>query len=177
MAQGLPGSPGWAVSALLRPLRWARPTGWIGGRYTTSNPIAAARSSCASASLNVPCRPSPPLERGKNSYQAAKRARSRSAITSNSRPARVAATVEEERHQHVVALLEDVGAHLEHGADLALDRIAAAVDVRRDRLDHHGAAQIGGRRQVASRPGRRARRGGRAGFLPDGKPGLARGRQ
>ncbi len=88
----------------------------------------------------------------------------------------VGATVEEERHQYLVALLEDVGADLEHGADLALDRIAAAVDVRRDRLDHHGAAQIGGGRQVAPRPGRLAHRGGRAGFLPDGKPGLARGR-
>ena len=32
IAQGLPGSPGSAVGALLRPLRWVRPIGWMGGR-------------------------------------------------------------------------------------------------------------------------------------------------
>ena len=41
MAQGLPGSSGSAVTALLRPLRWVAPIGWIGGRYSTSKPIAA----------------------------------------------------------------------------------------------------------------------------------------
>src|SRR5205823_3328749 len=60
------------------------PMGWIGGRYTTSKPIAAARSSCASASRKVAPRRSSFPERGKNSYQAAKRARSRSENTSSS---------------------------------------------------------------------------------------------
>ena len=32
IAHGLPGSPGAAASALLRPLRFVRPIGWIGGR-------------------------------------------------------------------------------------------------------------------------------------------------
>ena len=32
IAYGLPGSPGSAVSVLLRPLRFVWPIGWIGGR-------------------------------------------------------------------------------------------------------------------------------------------------
>ena len=32
IAHGLPGSPGAAVGALLRPLRCVTPIGWIGGR-------------------------------------------------------------------------------------------------------------------------------------------------
>src|SRR5712671_821096 len=57
----------------------------MGGRYATSKPIAAARVNCASASLNVALRSTETPERGKNSYQAAKRARSRSTTTSSSR--------------------------------------------------------------------------------------------
>ena len=42
IAHGLPTSSGPATSVLSRPLRCATPTGWIGGRYTTSKPAAAA---------------------------------------------------------------------------------------------------------------------------------------
>ena len=41
MAHGLPGSSGPPPIVLFGPLRNVRPIGWIGGRYTTSNPIAA----------------------------------------------------------------------------------------------------------------------------------------
>ena len=46
IAHGDPTSPGAAVAELLRPLRCTLPIGWIGGRYTTSNPISAMRGSC-----------------------------------------------------------------------------------------------------------------------------------
>ena len=39
IAHGLPDRPGPASSVLFRPLRKARPIGWIGGRYRTSKPI------------------------------------------------------------------------------------------------------------------------------------------
>ena len=45
MAHGLPTSSGRASSVLFRPLRLVVPIGWIGGRYTTSNPAAAISSS------------------------------------------------------------------------------------------------------------------------------------
>ena len=41
MAHGLPGSSGPATSALSGPLRYARPIGWMGGRYTISKPSSA----------------------------------------------------------------------------------------------------------------------------------------
>ncbi len=86
IAQGLPGSPGAAASALSRPFRLAMPTGWMGGRYTTSKPNSATRASARSASANVPCRAASPLcERGNISYHDAKRARSRSTQTRSSR--------------------------------------------------------------------------------------------
>ena len=69
-----PGSDGPAVIELFGPLRNSCPIGWIGGRYTTSNPMAAIRGSSRAAVRSVPWtgRPSlsvPPVERGKNSYQ------------------------------------------------------------------------------------------------------------
>ncbi len=83
MAQGEPTSSGPAVRVLFGPFRLILPMGWMGGRYTTSNPIAATRGSSAAAVAKVPCRgvPSsfqPPVERGKNSYQEPNSARSRS---------------------------------------------------------------------------------------------------
>lgn len=58
--------------------------GWIGGRYTTSKPIAAMAGSRSAALRNVPltgCSPgstTAPSERGNISYQEPKRARLRS---------------------------------------------------------------------------------------------------
>ena len=57
MAQGLPTSSGAALRELFLPLRAVRPMGWIGGRYSTSNPIAAIAGKRSSTSRNVPCRP------------------------------------------------------------------------------------------------------------------------
>ena len=39
IAQGLPGSPGFAPVTLFRPLRFVSPIGWMGGMYRTSNPM------------------------------------------------------------------------------------------------------------------------------------------
>src|SRR5579875_1835604 len=87
-ADGDPGSPGSAVSELLAPLRPVLPIGWTGGRYTTSKPIAAMASSLRAAVRSVPetgRRPGPPVfapsDRGKNSYHAPYRARSRCTTT------------------------------------------------------------------------------------------------
>ena len=66
---------GSAVTALLRPLRFVCPIGWIGGRYTTSKPSSA---SCGST-RSTPAKP--PHERGKSSYQTPKRASSTSTST------------------------------------------------------------------------------------------------
>src|SRR5579864_7172867 len=74
IAHGLPGSSGAATSALLRPLRLVRPIGWIGGKYSTSNPISATSARRASQSANVPCSPPDAAERGNISYHALKRA-------------------------------------------------------------------------------------------------------
>ncbi len=76
MAHGEPGSPACAISALLRPFRYVNPMGCTGGRYTTSNPIAAIASSRLAAVRSVPdtggSRPAgsnwTPSDRGKNSY-------------------------------------------------------------------------------------------------------------
>ena len=75
-----------AVTELLRPLRCTLPIGWIGGRYTTSNPILAMRGSALAAVANVPCTglpflSQPPVDRGNISYQALKRASGRSTHT------------------------------------------------------------------------------------------------
>ena len=73
MAQGLPGSLGPATRVLFGPLRCERPIGWIGGRYTTSKPMAATSGRRLwAARLN------PPSDRGNSSYQALNWARSRS---------------------------------------------------------------------------------------------------
>src|SRR6185312_11197837 len=86
MAHGLPGSPCAAASELSRPLRLVTPTGWMGGRYTTSKPNSATRARARSASAKVPWRDASPLcERGNISYHAANRARSRSTHTRSSR--------------------------------------------------------------------------------------------
>src|SRR5207244_12335790 len=54
----------------------------MGARYTTSNPRSAIRGSSAHASAKLPLRPgSGPADRGNISYQAPKRARSRSTQT------------------------------------------------------------------------------------------------
>ena len=91
IAHGDPTSPGAAVGLLLRPLRCTLPIGWIGGRYTTSNPISAIRGSAAVAVAKVPCTgfPSasqPPVERGNISYHEPKRASGRSTQTPNCSP-------------------------------------------------------------------------------------------
>ena len=55
---GLPTSSGLrTVSALFFPLRNAVPTGWMGGRYSTSNPIEATYGKCSIRSRSVPCLP------------------------------------------------------------------------------------------------------------------------
>ncbi len=77
------------------PLRKVVPIGWIGGRYTTSKPIAAMAGSRSAAVRNVPdtggspSRTTAPSERGKNSYQEA--ARRPSGGRSSSRSASTAA--------------------------------------------------------------------------------------
>ncbi len=82
IAHGTPTSAGPGVRVLLRPLRNVVPIGWIGGRYTTSKPIAAIAGNRRAAVRKLPCGSSAvPSERGKNSYQAPYSARSRS--TSN----------------------------------------------------------------------------------------------
>jgi len=82
IAHGLPTSPGPAAGVLFLPLRFSRPIGWMGGRYTTSNPIAAMASKRSSRSAKVPCFPgSGEAERGKSSYHVLNRARSRSTTT------------------------------------------------------------------------------------------------
>ena len=91
IAHGDPTSPGAAVGELLRPLRCTLPIGWIGGRYTTSNPISAMRGRSAAAVAKVPCTalPSasqPPVERGNISYHEPKRASGRSTQTPNCSP-------------------------------------------------------------------------------------------
>jgi hypothetical protein len=87
MAQGLPTSSGAAVTALFFPLRFSRPMGWMGGRYSTSKPIAAIASRRSSTSSNVPCLFGVgEQERGKSSYHVEKRARSRSTCTARSGP-------------------------------------------------------------------------------------------
>src|SRR5438477_2550467 len=75
IAHGLPGSPLFAVSALLRPLRFVLPMGWTGGKYTTSKPSSLSFGSTVRTPAN------PPHERGKSSYHAPKRASSRSTST------------------------------------------------------------------------------------------------
>ncbi len=71
MAQGTPTSSRPADRVLFGPLRKVVPMGWIGGRYTTSKPIAAIPSSRFAAVRKVPwgCA-GVPSERGKNSYHA-----------------------------------------------------------------------------------------------------------
>ena len=86
IAHGEPTSLGAAVTLLLRPLRWTLPTGWIGGRYTTSKPILATRGSALVAVANVPWTglpllSQPPVDRGKNSYHEPNRASGRSTHT------------------------------------------------------------------------------------------------
>src|SRR3954451_21805784 len=86
IAQGDPGSSGPGSRVLLGPLRLTSPIGWIGGRYTMSNPMAATASSRFAAVANVPLTAAPvsasydaPSDRGKNSYQFENSARTRSA--------------------------------------------------------------------------------------------------
>ena len=60
--------------------------GWIGGRYTTSNPIAAIRSSSLAAVTKLPCTgwpvsSRPPVDRGNISYHAENSAFGRSTQT------------------------------------------------------------------------------------------------
>ncbi len=84
IAHGEPGSCGPGSSVLLRPLRFVTPIGWMGGRYTTSKPIAATPSRRFAAVRKVPLFQLPsfrrraPSERGKNSYHAPTPARRRS---------------------------------------------------------------------------------------------------
>src|SRR2546429_672646 len=159
MAHTLPGSPGCAVSVLLRPLRWVRPTGWIGGRYTTSKPSEAARSSIASASLNVAWRPGTPRQQGaKGSGHGLVGDRHGAAGVGGDRPP--PAIVVDEAHRRfapgrlprppvlqdgdddVMAFLEDVGLHVDDIANLTLDGVAAAVDGGSHVLDDDGAPEV-----------------------------------
>ncbi len=85
IAHGLPGSSGPAAAVLFGPFRLVCPIGWIGGRYNTSNRSSAMSGTSAATSRSVPCRPgSGDAERGKSSYQAPWRARSRAATISSS---------------------------------------------------------------------------------------------
>src|SRR3954462_8743902 len=77
IAQGLPTSPRFAVTALLRPLRLVCPIGWIGGREITSNPSS---ESCG-RTFSTPAKP--PNDLGNSSYQAPKRASGTSASMPN----------------------------------------------------------------------------------------------
>ena len=84
-AQGLPGSSGPHTRLLFFPFRCVRPMGWMGVRYRTSKPMAAMAGRRASASRKVALRPGTvPCDRGKISYQAPKRAFSRSTQTGHS---------------------------------------------------------------------------------------------
>ena len=81
------GVAGFAFSVLLAPLRFVRPMGWIGGMYTTSKPslaISGRRQVASSKVVGCGLAGSRPCERGKSSYQAPKRARSRSTISGSS---------------------------------------------------------------------------------------------
>ena len=81
MAHGVPGSPSTHETALLRPLRDVMPMGWMGGKYSTSNPMPAMYGSHFSQSLKVPWRSGiGEHERGNTSYQALNRAFFRSAV-------------------------------------------------------------------------------------------------
>ena len=54
---------------LFGPLRSVTPIGWMGGRYSTSKPIAEISGSSASTSAKVPCLPGVrPADRGNSSY-------------------------------------------------------------------------------------------------------------
>ena len=64
MAHGLPGSSTPAVRVLLGPFRAVWPMGWMGGRYSTSKPMAASSGTRAATPLK------PPNDRGNSSYQA-----------------------------------------------------------------------------------------------------------
>ena len=60
--------------------------GWMGGKYSTSKPMSRTYGSLRMTSSNVPWRDSSSdMERGKSSYQAAKRAATRSTCTGSSR--------------------------------------------------------------------------------------------
>ena len=76
IAHGLPTSPGSGVSVLFLPFLFVTPIGWIGGRYTTSNPSFASSGSARSTPAK------PPQDRGKSSYQEPNAASSRSTSTS-----------------------------------------------------------------------------------------------
>ena len=123
--------PAPASSVLLRPLRFVRPIGWIGGTYTTSKPMAAicGRRHSASAKVVAPGRSgSRPCERGKSSYQAPNRARSRSTISGSSGRARGEA---------------EVGVVPHGGQQVLADRIAAArVASERARFSAPSAARM-----------------------------------
>src|SRR5437899_95240 len=133
MAHGLPTSSGPAVSVLFLPLRAVRPIGWMGGRYTTSNPSSPTYGRILSASRTVPGRDAEGME-----------------AVGADRELRLPSIVAEEPHrllarlalfggqlapadhgrEVIVALLEDVGGDADRLAGLALDRIAPAVDMR-----------------------------------------------
>jgi hypothetical protein len=55
IAHGEPTSSGPVTSVLFGPLRFTLPIGWIGGRYTTSNPMSATAGRRSAAVRNVPC--------------------------------------------------------------------------------------------------------------------------
>ena len=86
-AHGEPGSSKPAIGALSRPLRRLSPIGWMGGRQTTSKPMAATASRRFAAVRSVPACTEPsdcrtaPSDRGNISYQAPTSARSRSTNT------------------------------------------------------------------------------------------------
>ncbi len=143
MAQGEPGSPGCGSSVLLRPLRLRRPIGWIGGRYSTSKPIAATAGSRFVAVRKVPLLIVPslsrraPSDRGKNSYQAPTPARSRSTRSSFCGP----------------MLMSEVSGRVAKKSAIDGSRTIS----RAGRVAHIGVAQRGGRALESAALGDRTR--------------------
>src|SRR5947208_2583908 len=115
IAQGLPTSPGSAVSELFRPLRFVRPMGWIG--------IDPGLDPEAPGSRSVD------LERAVPDVVAER-------LERHLGPAGGARTlVANRRAERLVAVAKDPGGDLDRVANRSLDRVAAAVDLRRHLLD------------------------------------------
>ena len=166
------------TSALLRPLRFVVPIGWIGGRYTTSKPRSAISGSTARTPSN------PPNDRGKSSYHAPNAARAGSTTTVSGRAERrpcdahlgraspsaasTSGTLDAEQRCALGELGREIGLA---GLDLAAQLVAprrGGVDPRADGvlppsgLVDHGTWRRTGRARRSTRQHRHARPAARA---------------